>query len=260
MACLVYLSSVINKLRSDINAGIRGSESEILIECLRTFLTDINQIVFRRKIRDISASDKIISFNNVKEFWLANKRNELKEGDWIKVYGTFSEYAPLTLGIPWERKREHFNWRANLSTIELRTPLSNTELPSPTDVGIDGIMSLSSGNAIVRFKPFTLPTSHTNRYAGLYQAIGRNSIPLILDEQYFHKFKSDNKIRTSHTYDVELVGTLERSETNFSTFTTIQQQFDVKPITLQILFSCSQLRRGLLNPLKNWNRMQKPFQ
>jgi hypothetical protein len=223
----------INRIRFNIYEALEGSENEILIECLKTLLTDIDQIAFERKKRSLSDTANIISFDNVKDFWSAH--NELNEGVWVKVFGTFSEYAPLTLGISLERKREHFNWRTSLSTMELQTPLSDIELPSPVDVGIDGVMSLSSGNAIIRFEPFVLPNSEKNRYAGLYQAIGRNSISLVVDEGLFQKFKNENGIKKTHTYDVEITGTTERPSRVFSTFTTIQDQFDSKPIIIQVV-------------------------
>ena len=151
--------------------GIQTSNRFTLV--LDFFKHNIHQALKMREQRSTTDDKNIKFFASVKDYWLAYEAEELKKGMWIEIEGTFSEYGPLLFGAPWAKKEDHFNWRCYVSDVEAA-------------LGIDGIVSISSGNVTIRPNKVAIQTPSNgqisyNKYAGLYQYIGRNSIPIIID-------------------------------------------------------------------------------
>lgn len=191
------------------------------------FLTNVDSATRIRIERSQPEKHDYRIFKDVKDFWKAYDSLELDGGMWIEIDGTFSEYGPLTFGTPWQKKEDHFNWRGSISSLEL-------------PFGIDGIISISSGNAIIRLEPVRLSTSDGpelsyNRYAGLYQGIGRNSIPLVIDEKLLRESRKRHNVQEGkHTYKVRIRGTVEQPPGCFSTMTTNPEQFDKSQYVLHV--------------------------
>ncbi|MFB6097112.1 MAG: hypothetical protein ABEJ74_06965 [Haloferacaceae archaeon] len=107
-------------------------------------------------------------FESVLDFWTAFRDGRLAEGDRVTVAGSLTDYGPVTFGPPRAVKEGHFRLRESLADADV-------------DPGtIDGLVSISSGNPLIRVAP-----ENGVRYAGLYEGIGRNSIPVFVDSDRF---------------------------------------------------------------------------
>src|SRR5215212_1267359 len=191
---------------------------------------NIHQALKMRQQRSITNEKDIKFFANVKDYWRAYERGELKKGMWIEIDGTFSEYGPLLFGAPWAKKEDHFNWRSYVSDVEAA-------------LGIDGVVSISSGNAIIRPNKVDVQNPSNgeisyNKYAGLYQYIGRNSVPIVIDEQLLlraqKEAKIDSEIMKTPAFNVRIRGTIEEPSGLNSTITTLPARFDKEQCVLQI--------------------------
>jgi Effector-associated domain 7 len=208
--------------------GIRSSNRFSLI--LDLLEHNIHQALKVRKPRSITDDKDIKFFASIKDYWRAYEADELKEGTWVEIEGTFSEYGPLLSGAPWAKKEDHFNWRTYVSDVEAA-------------LGIDGIVSVSSGNALIHLNkvevqsPFNGEIS-SNKYAGLYQYIGRNSIPIVIDEHLLLRAQKevnmDSEILKMPAYNVRIRGTIEEPSGLYSTVTTLPERFDKKQYVLQV--------------------------
>lgn len=112
-----------------------------------------------------------MAFDSVLDFWEAFGDGRLSEGDRVTVTGTLTDYGPVTFGPPRAVKEGHFR---------LREALAHADVDPGT---IDGLVSLSSGNPLIRVAP-----EKGVRYAGLYEGIGRNSVPVFVDSDTFEEW------------------------------------------------------------------------
>ena len=138
----------------------------------------------------------------VKEFWSAHRRNTLDTGSYVTVEGTLSLYAPMIFGDPRLIKQRHFEFRDALST------------DAPTS--IDALVSISSGQPVVRLEPM-----EGVYYAGLYEGIGRNSIPVFVDEGRFDSWRAERTNARNQVWDVALTGQLDDLPTEWDDFFSI---------------------------------------
>lgn len=123
----------------------------------------------------------------VQDFWTRVDGGNLDAGSAVTIDGTLSGYGPMVFGPPREIKRRHFRLREAVDGGDV-------------DAELDGLISMSSGNPVIR-----LPPENGVKYAGLYEGVGRNSVPVLVDDDAFQAWQSDT---SSHVADVSLTGTL----------------------------------------------------
>ncbi|WP_144902224.1 hypothetical protein [Halobellus captivus] len=138
----------------------------------------------------------------VKEFWAAHRQDTLNTGSYVTVEGTLSLYAPMIFGDPRLIKQRHFEFRDALST---RAPTS-----------IDALVSISSGQPVVRLEPMK-----GVYYAGLYEGIGRNSIPVFIDQSRLDSWRDRRTSAGKQVWDVALTGQLDDLPTEWDDFFSI---------------------------------------
>lgn len=153
--------------------------------------------------RDSAVSDGgVDNIGSVKEFWGAHRRDSLNPGSYVTVDGTLSVYAPMIFGDPRLVKQRHFEFRDALST----------DAPA----SIDALVSISSGQPVIRLQP-----REGVYYAGLYEGIGRNSIPVFIDEGLFDSWRKERPNDNEYVWDVALTGQLDDLPTEWDDFFSI---------------------------------------
>jgi hypothetical protein len=108
----------------------------------------------------------------------------------------------MIFGDPRLIKQRHFEFRDALST------------DAPTS--IDALVSISSGQPVVRLEPM-----EGVYYAGLYEGIGRNSIPVFVDEGRFDSWRAERTNARNQVWDVALTGQLDDLPTEWDDFFSI---------------------------------------
>jgi hypothetical protein len=138
------------------------------------------------------ADESVVEVDDVPTLWDRLRDGTLGAGDRVAVTGTVAPYGPTTFGHPREVKRRHF---------ALRETLADGDGPDAEPGTLDGLVSLSSGQPVVR-----VPPERGVRYAGLYEAIGRNGLPVFVDADAYEAFdeRTPGRVR-----DATLTGTLE---------------------------------------------------
>ena len=152
--------------------------------------------------RTATTDGGVDEIGGVKEFWEAHRRDALDTGSYVTVDGTLSMYAPMIFGDPRLIKQRHFEFRDALST------------EAPTS--IDALVSISSGQPVVRLEPMK-----GVYYAGLYQGIGRNSIPVFVDEHRLDSWCDERRNTSKQVWDVALTGQLDDLPTEWDDFFSI---------------------------------------
>lgn len=138
----------------------------------------------------------------VKGFWHSIEYGHYEVGDTIQIQGSLTEYGPMVFGHPRKIKARHF---------ALREAMSDKE----TSGELDGLISLSSGNALIRKPIVKGPEERDWKYAGLYEGIGRNAVPLLIDGEVFTTWKTERRAedqkreREHHVWDVSITGILQ---------------------------------------------------
>ncbi|MCD2204227.1 hypothetical protein [Halobacterium sp. KA-6] len=155
---------------------------------LMTLTVGVDSASLLHQKRDAEADGGVEDIGGVKEFWQAHRQGSLEAGSYVSIDGTLSEFAPMLFGDPRQVKRRHF---------ELRDSLSD-EAPAV----VDALVSISSGNPVVRLAPM-----QGVYYMGLYDSIGRNSIPIFVDADVFESWHADRDDR--QVWDVTVTGKLD---------------------------------------------------
>ena len=149
-----------------------------------------------------TADGGIDEFGDVKQFWTAHREDDLDAGSYVAVDGTLSTYAPMIFGDPRLIKQRHFEFRDALST----------DAPA----SIDALISISSGQPIIRLQPMK-----GVYYAGLYEGIARNSVPIFIDEDLFDSWRAERSNPHKLVWDVTLTGQLDDLPTEWDDFFSI---------------------------------------
>ncbi|RLM59736.1 hypothetical protein DVK02_03120 [Halobellus sp. Atlit-31R] len=152
--------------------------------------------------RSVAPDGGVDEIGGVKQFWDAHRRDALETGSYVTVEGTLSLYAPMIFGDPRLVKQRHFEFRDALST------------EAPTS--IDALVSISSGQPVVRLEPM-----RGVYYAGLYEGIGRNSIPIFVDEARLDSWREAHATAGAHVWDVALTGQVDDLPTEWDDFFSI---------------------------------------
>lgn len=162
----------------------------------------VNAASIYHKHKSVASDGGIDDIGGVKDFWNAHRQDALDPGSYVTVDGTLSVYAPMIFGDPRLVKQRHFEFRDALST------------EAPT--GIDALVSISSGQPLIRLEPMK-----GVYYAGLYEGIGRNSIPVFIDEALFDSWREERAHESTYVWDVALTGQLDDLPTEWDDFFSI---------------------------------------
>ena len=91
----------------------------------------------------------------------------------VRVHGQLSPYAPLLCGNPMNKRQLHLELRQGAALLIKELGYEFGEL-------LNGLLSYSAGQMVIR--------PHFNRnyvFLGLYESIVRNSIPVMIDREYY---------------------------------------------------------------------------
>jgi hypothetical protein len=109
----------------------------------------------------------------ISDFWKP-KAGTLAEGTLVSMTGQLSQYAPMVLGHPMQKREAHRAYRLSLSDEKQEGALGPTE--------VDALLACSAGQMVLRMEP-----NFPNVYLGLYHSIVRNSIPVFVNKDYYVK-------------------------------------------------------------------------
>jgi hypothetical protein len=122
----------------------------------------------------IKRQKSIKSFKSISAFWDA-RAEELNKFGYAIVTGTFSQFAPMMFGPPKAKRRLHKEFRHAVQRSKRFSELKR--------LTINACLSVSAGQMVWRFRQGDDPILHF----GLYNSIVRNSIPLIVKNEYYEK-------------------------------------------------------------------------
>lgn len=113
----------------------------------------------------------------------------------VCIQGQLSPYAPLLFGNPMSKRRLHLELRQGAVQLIEEFGYEFGEL-------LNGLLSYSAGQMVI--KPY-----FRSKYVflGLYESIVRNSIPVLIDREYYNA-KVGSLFRQFNTLDVRLYGLL----------------------------------------------------
>lgn len=148
---------------------------------------DAGTHISNRMEDESTAPEAEVEIERVQEYWTRVEDGELDAGTVVTIDGTLSGYGPMVFGPPREIKDRHFRLRELVDGDEL-------------DAELDGLISMSSGNPVIRLSP-----DNGVKYAGLYEGVGRNSVPLLVDEDAFRSWQESTNALVS---DVSITGRL----------------------------------------------------
>ena len=114
------------------------------------------------------------SFKSISAFWDA-RAEELNKIGFAIVGGTFSQFAPMMFGPPKSKRRLHKEFRIAIQRSKKFSDMKR--------VTINACLSVSAGQMVWRFRQGDDPILHF----GLYNSIVRNSIPVIVEKEYYEK-------------------------------------------------------------------------
>lgn len=160
--------SVCRQLKQEIKEFVEGG----LVRDANRMSRDM-QHVDTEEIRRYSSKKKIIQkeFDSVMQFW--EQREQLREGDLIRINGTFSEFAPLLIGYPKGKRLLHLEFR---KTLEKNPRLARKKVRT-----LNACLSISAGQMVWRDRNAT----EAGIICGLYESIIRNSIPIYITRNYY---------------------------------------------------------------------------
>lgn len=115
---------------------------------------------------------KVHDLKSVSEFW-ESRGSIVVPGRLVSLQGTFSQFAPMLLGAPKAKAHLHKAFR---QALEREQTLRKQKGPS-----LDSCLSVSAGQMVWRFRE----GQSTHIYFGLYNSIVRNSIPVLVEKDYY---------------------------------------------------------------------------
>lgn len=130
----------------------------------------------------------------VPDLWDQLQNDDLGAGDRVSVTGSLTDHGPMVFGHPRDVKETHFQMRDRLT--------DGADVASVDPGTLDGLISMSSGNPLVR-----VPPERGVQYAGLYEGIGRNSLPVFVDADAYATWASGHDAAVR---DATVTGTLRR--------------------------------------------------
>jgi hypothetical protein len=138
-------------------------------------------------------------FKSVMQFW--NAREHLREGDLVKISGTFSEFAPLLIGYPKAKRRLHREFRR---TLEQTPNLAQKKMRT-----INACMSISAGQMVWRDRHAT----EGGLIFGLYESIVRNAIPVYVTRHYYEsKLRKLELEKGIDTFEASIIGRVTKRD------------------------------------------------
>lgn len=151
-------------------------------------------------IEPVHSEDQVYEFTQISDFW---RKRDFLEGDYIKIDGVLSLYAPTMFGSPRSKRDLHRETRrVVLNAIE-----SNPEYITQSDA----LLAYTAGQMVVRPHLPDLPYV----YMGFYQSIVRNSIPLFVNADYYRRELLPHFQNGVTAIEVSLLGRFNFTEINF---------------------------------------------
>lgn len=184
-----------NRLLVDFYGRFRG----IVTELLTCTASDVPGTEIAKKGEATASRQGAdqLTFTRVSDFWKADP-GALKEGGVVVAEGTISEFAPLLIGPPEEKRSIHREYRNWLSTDE--------QLDDEKRGRIDAYLAYSAGQMVWRLDPL----ASNWRFLGLYQGIVRNSIALFVERDYFDRIRTELFPADRLCVDARVTGRLRR--------------------------------------------------
>jgi hypothetical protein len=160
--------TILFQLKQEIQEMIKGGP----VTDARNFSRSM-QFMSEEEIEHVSSRKVMVlrEFRSVMQFW--DRREQLRIGDFVKISGTFSEFAPLLIGYPKAKRRLHREFRR---AIEQLPELARKKMRT-----INACMSISAAQMVWRDRHAT----EGGVNCGLYESIIRNSIPVYVTREYY---------------------------------------------------------------------------
>lgn len=141
-----------------------------------------------------SRRGKAHALASVRAFW-EGRGSAVVPGSIVSVSGTFSQFAPMLIGAPTAKRRLHKAFR---QALEVDESLRRRKAPT-----LDACLSVSAGQMVWRLRPEG--TAHA--YFGLYESIVRNSVPVLVANEY-RASRLDEEFRAAErkTFEARVTG------------------------------------------------------
>ena len=138
---------------------------------------------------------RIRELRSVSEFW-ETRGSAVIPGRIVAVQGTFSQFAPMLIGTPRAKRDLHKAFRSALE--------QDQSLRRRKGRSIDACMSVSAGQMVWRLRE----AQSAHIYCGLYNSIVRNSIPVLVERDYYvaHLEPLFRQAHGSKTFEARVTG------------------------------------------------------
>lgn len=126
------------------------------------------------------SSRRIVNCESMSDLWeliedfLLREDQPIERAPAVRLHGQLSPYAPLLFGNPMHKRQLHLKLRQGAVQLIEELGYEFGEL-------LNGLLSYSAGQMVIR------PWFKSNYvYAGLYESIVRNSIPIMIERNYYY--------------------------------------------------------------------------
>lgn len=183
----------IRPIRDVPNSTVRPEPS--MLGVIDYFYRRISQAASGSQTRDRPAPH-IVNCAGMSDLWqfvedLMLQKQPIDEAPAIHIQGQLSPYAPLLFGNPMHKRQLHLELRQ--SAVQLIE-----ELGYEFGDILNGLLSYSAGQMVI------MPYFRSNYvFLGLYESIVRNSIPIMIERQYYNATLG-SLFRQFNTLDVRL--------------------------------------------------------
>ncbi|MBN1999287.1 adenylate/guanylate cyclase domain-containing protein [candidate division KSB1 bacterium] len=197
----VYEPYDVNVVASPMNLNIPWLESPVqrlLAGALETgpFAFDPSNLPV-----DVKNTSPVV-IEKIMEFWQKDE-SIFEQNPLIMIEGTISQYAPMIIGNPLEKRQLHWEFRESLSQKHPKEELAT----------INTMLAYTAGQMVWRLE------NGIDRdwiYLGLYQGIVRNSIPVFISQEYYNSIKSSVFSKESPcTSDAQILGKVKKLPESF---------------------------------------------
>lgn len=166
-------------IQSVHNVADRPARSESsMLGVIDYFYRRIGQAAFeeRASVRPVSRIVNCTGMSNLWEFIedLMLQKQSINQAPAISIHGQLSPYAPLLFGNPLYKRQLHLGLRQGAVKLVEELGYEFGEL-------LNGLLSYSAGQMVIR--PYF---EGEYVFLGLYESIVRNSIPVMIERQYYN--------------------------------------------------------------------------
>jgi len=142
------------------------------------FYRRIGQAAFDEHI-SVRPVSRIVSCTGMSNLWefiedLMLQKQSINRAPAVSIHGQLSPYAPLLFGHPMYKRQLHLKLRKGAGQLK-------EEFGCEFDELLNGLLSYSAGQMVIR--PYF---EGEYVFLGLYESIVRNSIPVMIERQYYN--------------------------------------------------------------------------